>query len=30
MDCIMDPLLEIVILAAFGFTGLMGWLGNRA
>jgi len=26
----MDPVLQIVILVAFGFTGMMGWLGNRA
>jgi hypothetical protein len=29
MDCVMDPLLAIVILAAFAFSGLMGCLGNR-
>jgi hypothetical protein len=28
MDRVMDPLLAIVIVAAFAFTGLMGWLGN--
>jgi len=26
----MDPQLGIAILVAFAFTGLMGWLGNRA
>jgi hypothetical protein len=29
-DCVMDPQLGIAILVAFAFTGLMGWLGNRA
>jgi hypothetical protein len=30
MDCVMDPMLEIVILLAFAFAGLMGCLANRA